>query len=158
MKNLNLNDGVYFYKNKTTKHERGLDLTNWLSRELTNMSVPHTNLCCPDTEVNVTAAITAAELATGRLTSTSAAAVTATLPTATLLANELRADAGSRFQFLVDNSAGANTVTIAVNTGITVGTAPITGGGTLTVSVANAIGLFELFFTSTTAAILRRIA
>lgn len=109
--------------------------------------------------VNVTAAVTAAELAGGRITSTSAAAVTATLPTATLLAPVLGATTGSRFQFIIDNSGGANTVTVDLTgTGITTGTAPITGGDTLTVSVANAVGLFELFFTSATAAIIRRIA
>jgi hypothetical protein len=109
---------------------------------------------------NTTAVITAAELAGGRITSTSAAAaVTLTLPTATLLSPEIGASAGSRFQFIVDNSAGANTVTLDLTgTGITTGTSPITGGGTLTVSVANVIGLFELFFTSSTAAIIRRIA
>lgn len=108
---------------------------------------------------NVTAAVTAAELARGYITSTSAAAVTITLPTMTLFATATGAVAGDRFQFLVDNSAGANTVTVDLTgSGVTVGTAPITGGDTLTVSVANAVGLFELFFTSTTAAIIRRIA
>lgn len=230
MKNLNLNDGVYFYKNKNTKLERGLDLTIWLNRELGENNVPHVHPCCPcpdevpvryNTEdgvmenwdctteawipleittdefanlsitdilstshlgpitgetnvkvdspfvlgpgtakaVNVTGAVTATELTGGYITSTSAAPVTITLPTATLFAAAIGAEPGTRFQFLVDNSAGANTVTIDLTgTGISVGTAPITGGGTLTVSVANAIGLFELFFTSTTAAILRRIA
>jgi len=109
--------------------------------------------------VNVTGAVTAAELANGFITSTSAAAVAITLPTATLLAAEIDAVRGNRFQFLVDNSAGANTITLDLTgTGITTGTSPITGGSTLTVSTANVIGLFELFFTSTTAAIIRRIA
>lgn len=108
--------------------------------------------------VDVTGAITAAELAGGYITSTSAAAVSATLPTASLLATQLGAVAGTRFQFTVDNSSGANTVTIVVNTGITVNTSPITGGSTLTVSTANAVAIFELFFTSTTTAKLLRIA
>lgn len=60
MKNLNLNDGVYFYKNKTTKLERGLDLTNWLSRELTEKKIPHADPCCPcPAEVPVRAVINA---------------------------------------------------------------------------------------------------
>ena len=62
------------------------------------------------------------------------------------------------FDFFVDNSAGANTVTVAVNTGITVNTPAITGGATLTVSTANAVGQFRLVFTSATAAKLLRIA
>lgn len=110
------------------------------------------------TAVNVTGDVTAAQLAGGLITSTSAAAVTATLPTATLLATQLGAVRGTVFDFVVDNSAGANTVTVAVNTGITVGTAAITGGDTLTVSTANKIAVFKLVFTSTTTAILRRTA
>lgn len=107
--------------------------------------------------VDTTGAITAAELAGGYVTSTSAGTVTATLPTATLLATQLGAAAGTSFEFIVDNSAGANVVTVAVNTGITVGTTALTGGDSLTVSVAQAIAVFRLTFTSTTAAILRRI-
>lgn len=110
------------------------------------------------TAVNVTGNISAAALAGGLITSTSAAPVTATLPTATALAAELDAVQGTVFDFVVDNSAGADTVTIAVNTGITVGTQVITGGNTLTVSTANAVGYFRLIFTSATTAILRRIA
>lgn len=109
------------------------------------------------TAVNVTGAISAAQLATGYITSTSAAAVTANLPTATLLATALGASAGTSFEFIVDNSGGANTVTIAVNTGITAATPVITGGATLTVTTANAIGIFRLVFTSATAAKLFRI-
>ena len=109
------------------------------------------------TAVDITAGITAAELAVGYITSLSPATVTATLPTATLLATELGASAGTSFEFIVDNSGGANTVTIAVNTGITAATPVITGGSTLTVSVANAIGIFRLVFTSATAAKLFRI-
>lgn len=108
---------------------------------------------------NITGSVTAAELARGYITSTSAAAVALTLPTATLLAPQVGAAAGDRFQFLIDNSAGANTITLDLTgTGITTGTSPITGGSTLTVSTANVIGLFELFFTSATAAIIGRIA
>lgn len=109
-------------------------------------------------QVNVTGEISVAALNSGIITSTSAAAVTATLPTATAFATQIGAVRGSYFDFVVDNSLGASTVTLAVNTGITVGTVVITGGGTLTVSTANVIGWFRLFFTSPTTAILRRIA
>ena len=107
--------------------------------------------------VNVTGSVTAAELAGGHITSTSAAAVNVTLPLATDIATQIGAVAGTRFQFIVDNSAGANTVTIVVNTGITVTTPAITGGATLTVSTANAVAVFELIFTSATAAKLVRL-
>lgn len=108
--------------------------------------------------VNITGSVTAAELSGGLITSTSAATVTVTLPTATDLATQLGAVRGTRFTFVVDNSAGANVVTVAVNTGITVNTPAITGGATLTVSVANAVAIFEIVFTSTTTAKILRIA
>jgi hypothetical protein len=106
---------------------------------------------------NVTATLEAAQLATGYITSTSAAAVSLTLPTATLLATELGATAGTSFEFIVDNTAGANTVTIIVGAGITAATPVITGGATLTVSVANDIGIFRIVFSSATVAKLYRI-
>lgn len=85
--------------------------------------------------VNVTGAVTSAELLGKLITSTSAAAVSVTLPTATLLGValaeklgiETTALRGQSLTFIVDNSAGANTVTVVVNTGITVNTPAITG-------------------------------
>lgn len=106
--------------------------------------------------VNTTGSVTAAQLLGGLVTSTSAAAVSVTLPTATELATALGASRGSRFQFVVDNSAGANTVTVVVNTGITVITAVVTGSATLTVA-AGTVGVFDIIFTSTTSAKLSRI-
>ncbi len=111
--------------------------------------------------INATATATTAQMLTGYITSTSAAGTSITLPTATQMAAALRtvgitATRGTIFDFIVDNSAGANTVTVVVNTGIAVTTPAITGGATLTVSTANVIGHFRLFFTSaTTAKILR---
>ncbi len=107
--------------------------------------------------IDVTATATGAQVATGYITSTSAAAVGITLPTATALGLALGASAGTRFIFTVDNTAGANTVTVVVNTGITAATPVITGGATLTVSVANAIGVFMVVFSSATVAKLYRI-
>ena len=62
--------------------------------------------------------------------------------------------AGTLLTFIVDNSAGANTVTVAVDAGTTlaVTTPAITGGATLTVSTANVIGIFGIYITSATAA------
>ena len=110
--------------------------------------------------VDVTGSVTAAELLGKLITSTSAAAVAVTLPTATLLGQALAAKLGIEttalqghsMEFVVDNSAGANTVTVTVNTGITVNTPAITGGATLTVSTANAVGIFRIVFTSATTA------
>ncbi len=64
--------------------------------------------------INSTATATAAQVKTGWITSTSAAATTITLPTGTLLGTALGAVAGTSFDLYIDNTAGANTVTIAV--------------------------------------------
>lgn len=108
--------------------------------------------------INASATATAAQIATGYITSTSALATSITLPTAAELVAVLGATAGSSFEFIVDNSAGANTVTIVGVASITVNTPAITGGATLTVSTANAVGIFRLIFTSTTAAKILRVA
>lgn len=100
--------------------------------------------------VNATATITAANLAKGYVSSTSAAAVTLTLPTATQLATELSAKQGTTFDFIIDNSAGANTITLALGTGITT-------SNQLTITTANGVAQYRLFFTSNTAANLKRI-
>lgn len=117
--------------------------------------VEHTNKAA----VNSTATITAAELAKGYVTSTSAAATTITLPTATLLATELGATQGTVFTFYVDNTAGANTVTVAVGSGIVAASA-LTGGTTLTVSASATVGIgtFQIVFSSATAGVLSRVA
>lgn len=109
--------------------------------------------------VNATASVAAADFNKGYFTSTSAAAVTLTLPTATALATQIGAVQGTIFDFFVDNSAGANTVTVAVNTGITVlSSVVITGTDTLTVSTGNGVGAFRLIFTSATTANIIRMS
>jgi hypothetical protein len=117
--------------------------------------IEHTNTAA----VNATATISAAELAKGYVTSTSAAATTITLPTATLLGTQLGASKGTVFTFYVDNTAGANTVTVAVGVGI-VTQSVLTGGETLTIanSATEGIGTFQIVFSSATAAVLSRIA
>src|ERR1700745_1177485 len=64
------------------------------------------------TPINSTATATAAQVATGYITSTSEAATTITLPTGTLLGAQLDASQGMSFDLYIDNTAGANTVTI----------------------------------------------
>lgn len=64
--------------------------------------------------INATAAATAAQAATGYITSTSAAPTTITLPTGTLLGAALGAVQGTIHELYVDNTAGASTVTVAV--------------------------------------------
>ena len=74
-------------------------------------SITHT-----PTAINATATATAAQVATGYITSTSAAAVSITLPTGTLLGAALGATQGTVFDLYIDNTAGANAVTILVAT------------------------------------------
>lgn len=105
--------------------------------------------------VNVTATLTAAQMLARYFTSTSVAAVTITTDTATNLAAALGAVQGTEFDFEIDNSGGANTVTVALGTGITAATSPITGGSTLTV-IAGTFGKFKIIFKSATTALIFR--
>lgn len=108
--------------------------------------------------INATATATASQLKTGLVTSTSAAAVALTLPTAAELLAGLGEGVarGSWFDFAVDNSVGSNTVTVTASASITAATAVVTGGATLTVS-SGAVGLFRVYFVSATAAKIYRI-
>lgn len=112
--------------------------------------------------INATAVATAAEVATGYITSTSAAATTITLPTGTLLGAAIGAARGTVLELYVDNTAGASTVTIAVATnGILSSAATDTAGsfGDLTIA-AGATGLarFTIMFSSATAYVFTRTA
>lgn len=112
--------------------------------------------------INATATATAQQVATGYITSTSAAAVTLTLPTGTLLGAALGATQGTVFDLYIDNTAGANTVTVAVATnGIKSDAANTTAAsfGQLTVaSGVTGIGCFRLMFSSATAYVFTRVA
>lgn len=113
--------------------------------------------------VNSTATATAAQVATGYITSTSGAATTITLPTGTLLGAALGATAGDVFNLVVDNTAGANTVTIAVATNGVLSDGAVTSGavafGDLTIaSGVTGIGMFTLMFSSPTAYAFSRTA
>ncbi len=113
-----------------------------------------------------TLAVVTSGVIAGVITTTSAAAVTLTLDSVAHMITAFTAAglpapaAGSYYKFIVDNTGGANTVTVAVDSGATIAaiTSPITGGATLTVSTANAVGVFALYFSSATAAKLLRLA
>lgn len=107
-------------------------------------------------QVNATALLTAAQIKAGVIKSTSAAAVSMTLPTAALMVAELGARPTAWFEFAIDNSGGANTITLIGGTGVTAATEVVTGGATLTVA-AGAVGLFRLYFVSGTVAKLYRV-
>ncbi len=112
--------------------------------------------------INATATATAAQVATGYITSTSPSAVTLTLPTGTLLGAALNAQQGTIFDLYIDNTAGGNTVTVAIATnGILSDAANTTAAsfGQLTVaSGATGLGKFTLMFSSPTAYAFTRTA
>lgn len=112
--------------------------------------------------INATGTATAAQVAAGYITSTSAAATTITLPTGTLLGAAVSATQGTVLDLFIDNTAGASTVTIAVATnGILSTAAADTAGsfGDLTIA-AGATGLarFTIMFSSKTAYVFTRTA
>lgn len=112
--------------------------------------------------INATATATAAQVATGYITSTSASPTTITLPTGTLLGAAIGATQGTVLDLYVDNTAGASTVTIAVATnGILSTAAADTAGsfGDLTIAAgATGIGRFTIMFSSATAYVFTRTA
>lgn len=113
--------------------------------------------------INATATATAAAVATGYITSTSAATTTITLPTGTLLGAALGASQGTTFDLYIDNTAGANTVTIAVATNGILSSAAAAGAGTgaglLTVAAGvTGVAQFKLMFSSATAYVFSRVA
>jgi hypothetical protein len=112
--------------------------------------------------INATATATAAQVASGYITSTSAAATTITLPTGTDLGSAIGATQGTVLDLFIDNTAGANTVTIAVNTNAILSTAAAdTAGsfGDLTVaSGATGLARNTIMFSSATAYVFTRTA
>ena len=112
--------------------------------------------------ITATATATAAQVAAGYITSTSAAPTTITLPTGTLLGAAVSATQGTVLDLFIDNTAGASTVTVAVATnGILSTAAADTAGsfGDLTIA-AGATGLarYTIMFSSATAYVFTRTA
>jgi hypothetical protein len=131
--------------------------------DLTTTNLVFTDQNHPTTAaINATATATAAQVATGYITSTSAAATAITLPTGTLLGAALSATRGTVLELYVDNTAGASTVTmvVAVN-GILSSAAADTPGsfGDLTIAAGvTGIARFTIMFTSATAYVFSRTA
>lgn len=115
--------------------------------------------------VNATATATAAQVATGYITSTSALATTITLPTGTALGSLIGAVRGTTLDLFIDNTAGADVVTVAVNTNaiLSSGAADASAAagtfGDLTIAAgATGIGRFTIMFSSPTAYVFTRTA
>ena len=131
--------------------------------DLTTTNLVFTDQNHPTTAaINATATATAAQVITGYITSTSAAATIITLPTGTLLGAALGAVKGTVMDLYVDNTGGASTVTIAVATnGILSSAAADTPGsfGDLTIaSGATGLARFTIMFSSATAYVFTRTA
>jgi hypothetical protein len=112
--------------------------------------------------INATATATAAQVAAGYITSTSAAATTITLPTGTLLGAAVNATQGPVLDLFIDNTAGASTVTVAVATNGILSTAAVdTPGsfGDLTIaSGVTGLARYTIMFSSATAYVFTRTA
>jgi len=112
--------------------------------------------------INATATATAAEVATGYITSTSAAATTITLPTGTLLGAAISATRGTVLELYVDNTAGASVVTIAVAANGVLSSAAVDTAasfGDLTVNFGvTGLARFTIMFSSATAYVFTRTA
>jgi hypothetical protein len=143
-----------------------IDATFGATTSVTNLTT--TNLVFTDQNhpttaaINATATATAEQVATGYITSTSAAATTITLPTGTALGTAIGAVRGTVLELYVDNTAGASTVTMAVATnGILSSAAADTAGsfGDLTIPVgATGLARFTIMFSSATAYVFTRTA
>jgi hypothetical protein len=113
--------------------------------------------------VNTTGTATAAQVADGYITSTSAGTVTITLPTGTDLGTAIGAARGTVLDLFVDNTAGASVVTVAANTNAVLSSAGVDGStanfGDLTIAAgATGIARFTLMFSSATAYTFSRTA
>ena len=115
--------------------------------------------------VNATGTASAAQVATGYITSTSASPTTITLPTGTDLGTAIGAVQGTTLDLYIDNTGGASTVTVAVNTNAILSTGAVDAAaaagtfGDLTIaSGATGIGRFTLMFSSPTAYVFTRTA
>jgi len=132
-------------------------ITGNVTGNIANPVITHTPVA-----INATATATAAQVATGYIKSTSAAGTTITLPTGTLLGAALGAVQGSVFNLVIDNTAGASTVTIAVAVnGIMSALAAAEAGGAGLLTVPSGVtgqGMFTLMFSSATAYTFTRTA
>ena len=112
--------------------------------------------------INATATATAAQVATGYITSTSVGTVSITLPTGTLLGTALGATQGTTLDLFIDNTAGASVVTVvvAVNGILSTAAADTPGSfGDLTIAAgATGLACFRIMFSSATAYVFTRTA
>jgi hypothetical protein len=138
---------------------------------LSNLALaPITTYTAPSA-INSTNTITAAQILSGYITSTSAAGTTLTMPTGTLLGAAITGCArGTTLEFIVDNTAGASTITMAVGTNavqsdwdnqITTATASVTPAAITPLTIASGVSgmaTFKIIFASATAYVFSRVS
>ena len=116
--------------------------------------------------INATASVTAAQVATGYITVTSASAVTLTMPTSTLIAAAIGASQGTSFDLYIDNTASTSSgvVTVTLDSSQTksqvaqVATYGVPTFGLFSVAVgASGLALYRFVFSSATAAVVARV-
>jgi len=133
--------------------------------DLTTTNLVFTDQNHPTTAaINATATASAAQVATGYITVTSATAVTITLPTGTALGAAIGATKGTVLELYIDNTAStaSGAVTVAVNTNAILSSAAAdTPGsfGDLTIPIgATGLARFTIMFSSATAYVFTRTA
>ena len=145
-------------------------LTTTGGRINTLVAAPISTFTAP-AAINSTNTITAAQILTGYITSTSAAGTTLTMPTGTLLGAAISGCArGTTLEFIVDNTAGASTITMAVGTNavqsdwdvqITTATASVTPAAITPLTIASGtsgMATFKIVFASATAYVFSRVS
>lgn len=139
-----------------------MSVTSPLNTVLVNPRLESPRLAHVPVAINATATATVAQVVGGYITSTSAAATSITLPTGTLLGAAIGAVQGTVLDLFIDNTAGANAVTIvvAVNGILSTAAADTAGSfGDLTVaSGVTGLACFRLMFSSPTAYVFTRTA
>ena len=121
--------------------------------------------------INSSATATTAQILAGYITSTSAAGVTITMPTGTALGGAIAGCArGTTLEFIVDNTAGSSTITMAVGTNavqsdwdnqITAATASVTPAAVTPLTIASGVSgmaTYKIVFASATAYVFSRVS
>lgn len=145
------------------EYDPGAGTSKATSMSILSINTPVTYDFKAPATANATATLTATQVAAGYITSTSASATTLTMPTGTLLGAALGASQGTVFELYIDNTAGANTVTIAVAVNGILSAAAVAGStagaGLLTIpSGVTGIAEFTIVFSSATAYVFTRTA
>lgn len=150
------------FPSEQVQYDPGLGTSKASNMSIFNILTPFTSGHKAPAAINATATATAAQVASGYLTSTSAGATTITMPTGTLLGAALGAVQGTIFDLFVDNTAGASTVTmaVAVNGILSAAAVAVSASfGLLTVpSGVTGQACFRLMFSSSTAYTITRTA